>query len=77
MEREGRVVRLPEGKQFGFVQNPDGQDVFFHRDDFNGHWNDLLKDFRKGIIINVSFDENRAAKGLRATEVRRLDHPNV
>lgn len=77
MLREGRVVRLPEGKQFGFIQNAENQDVFFHRDDFNGHWNDLLKDFRKGVIIKMQYDENRATKGLRATEVRRLDHPNA
>jgi cold shock CspA family protein len=72
----GVVRSMPEGKQFGFIQVGDTKDVFFHRDDFSGHWNDLLKDFRAGKPVPVEFEQVESPKGLRATNVKRTDFPN-
>lgn len=74
----GKIRSLPEGKNFGFIDGGGDKkkDIFFHRDDFQGHWNDLLHDFRKGQVIEVEYESEQSMKGLRAKEVRRTDHPN-
>jgi cold shock CspA family protein len=71
----GKVRSLPEGKSFGFIESND-KDYFFHKDDFNGHWADLLKDFRSGKPILVEFEPTQSAKGLRAASVARTQHPD-
>ena len=73
----GRVDRIVEKKGFGFIKGEDNRDYFFHKEDFNGFWADLVHDsnYRK-MIIQVNFQEGDTPKGLRAREVNRLDHPN-
>jgi len=71
------ISRIPEGKFFGFITGTrKNQDYFFHRDDFNGFWEDLVRDVKVGIPIWVEFETEESLKGLRAKNVRRMDHPN-
>lgn len=73
----GFVNQVVEHKNFGFIK-ANGKNYFFHRDDFIGHWGDLEEDYNKlgGGLIKVEFVEVESAKGPRAADVRRLDHPN-
>lgn len=75
----GTVVRLVGEKHFGFIKGKDGNEFFFHRDDFNGHWNDLRRDFKATKEpIPVYYDEEPNSKrGPRCKNVRRLDFPNM
>lgn len=77
---KGTVVRLNNQKAFGFIhsENPrTNGDYFFHREDFEGHWNDLRNDFNQTTdVIRVEFIEDKTPKGPRARNVKRLDHPN-
>jgi cold shock CspA family protein len=73
--KTGVVKKLLELKNFGFI-NSEGKDYFFHREDFLGHWDDLVSDYRSGIEIKVQFLREDSAKGLRARNVSRLDFPN-
>lgn len=69
---EGTVSRLVAERKFGFILS--GKDeFFFHRDDFNGHFDDLVEDVMKGIKIHVDFIPSKTSKGLRAAEVTRVD----
>lgn len=74
---KGKIVKIPPGKNFGFIEL-NGTHYFFHRQDFNGHWDDLLQDiaYDEKTRIYVSFEEAQSEKGPRATNVTRLDHPN-
>jgi len=73
----GTVTRIPEGKNFGFIRvEGEKNDYFFHRDDYNGHWNDLVHDFNDRKKVQVEFDGERGQKGPRAVNVRRMDFPN-
>lgn len=72
----GEVVRLVWKKGFGFVRGEDNKDYFFHRDDFNGFWTDLIDDFEKSEPIKVKFIGRDSPKGLRADDVKRIDFPN-
>lgn len=75
---KGHVANLVLTKNFGFIMSG-GTEYFFHRDDFNGHWMDLEKDFaskKRGATIEVTFDEAQSTKGPRAANVSRLDFPN-
>jgi len=69
----GKVRRIPEGKQFGFIASPSGDDYFFHMDDYQGNWQSLLDDIRRGKAPVVSFISVESQKGLRAGDVRLLE----
>ena len=69
----GTIARLVEDKGFGFVTGEDKKDYFFHKMDFNGFWDDLIRDVRNGRKIHVKFDSVHSEKGPRAAEVTRID----
>lgn len=72
----GYVKNIPAGKLFGFIRAGNGKEYFFHRADYNGHWDDLLIDMQGPDKIEVQFDIVDSAKGPRAGNVHRIDHPN-
>lgn len=75
----GHISHIVRNRNFGFitVQEVKGK-FFFHKDDFNGHWTDVLEDVNN-FLVPVEFDvvdEKLSPKGPRAANVRRTDHPN-
>lgn len=70
---EGTVVRLMSDKRFGFIRGDDDQDYFFHQQDLNGFFDDLVEDFNTKRQIKVIFDPTQGQKGLRAANVVRID----
>jgi cold shock CspA family protein len=76
--KQGTVARVIVGKNYAFIKEPTGNEYFFHRDDYQGHWRDLERDFNNNLEIPVMFEEALAKgnKGLRANRVSRLDFPN-
>lgn len=70
------VVKTVTDKNYGFIRADGGKEYFFHRADFNGHWEDLYTDFRNKHEVKVTFEVVESPKGLRASEVHRMDHPN-
>ena len=74
----GKVIRLDSKKAFGFIRSDsDGSDYFFHKEDLYGFWEDLIQDFKNNELIPVTFIPGNTAKGLRASDVKRTDYPNV
>jgi len=72
---KGIVRKLLPDKSYGFISNTE-KDYFFHREDYSGHWDDLVIDYHKDMKIEVEFEEKQSAKGPRAFNVKRLDWPN-
>lgn len=72
---EGVIVKIVTPKYYGFIQYQ-GEEYFFHRDDFKGHWYDLVHDFEGGQSIRVEFSPQQMFKGPRAHLVSRVDWPN-
>jgi len=68
---EGIVVRIPDGKNFGFIR-VNGKDYFFHKEDFNGNW-EALKTQLSRDMIKVQFDIVDSIKGPRASNVTVID----
>lgn len=65
----GRVTRLVTDEDYGFIQTPDGRELYFHRDNLaNGHF-DALE-----IGAEVNFLEDAGAEGLQAKRVRSRNH---
>lgn len=75
---KGTIQKLVGEKNFGFIKGVDKIDYFFHRDDFNGHWDDLVTDHANGDEIEVTFviKSPQPSKGARAEHVSRTRHPN-
>lgn len=73
---DGTVIKVNGQKMFGFIRGTDGREYFFHRDEFTGHFEDLINDYEDGKIIRVSFEPTESPKGKRANHVGRLDWPN-
>lgn len=69
---EGTVARVMGDKRFGFIHSGD-KDYFFHASEFNGHFDDLVDDFQQGRVVKVTFEPVSSEKGLRASEVTRVD----
>lgn len=73
---KGIVCKLIGEKNFGFIRH-DGAEYFFHRDSFNGHWDDLMYDVEISKDgVQVEFEPSHSPKGPRAENVRRFQHPN-
>lgn len=74
---KGTVKSVNEQKLYGFILGENKRDeYFFHRDDFVGHWNDLVADYHTTDTIEVEFKADTTPKGLRARNVTRTDWPN-
>lgn len=72
----GTVKNLFALKHYGFIRSGN-KDYFFHRDDFIGHWQDMVLDHMQGKEIPVEFElGEKSNKGLRAAGVKRSDYPN-
>lgn len=69
----GKILRAFAGKGFGFIRGDDLKDYFFHRSDFHGFFEDLVKDVDEGRSIEVNFHSVPSNRGLRAAEVTRVD----
>lgn len=67
----GKVTSLNTKKMFGFIKT-EKADYFFHKDDCDLHWADLVQDFEDDKVIEVEFEPIRTEKGLRAESVRLL-----
>lgn len=80
---KGHLKRIIGRKGFGFIE-ANRKEYFFHRQSFNGHWQDLVDD-HEGISaahktrtepIELEFEPTTSPKGLRAENVSRTDFPN-
>ena len=70
---QGQLKKVFRDKSYGFVRS-NNKDYFFHRDDFDGHWNDICDDFEKGILPEFTFEVEQAEKGPRAVGVRLVSN---
>jgi CspA family cold shock protein len=62
----GTIVFFHSRKGYGFIKQEDSSaDVFVHMDDVDG------EDLTEGEVVD--FDIEQAPKGLRATNVKRVD----
>jgi cold shock protein len=61
----GMVMRVIEGRGFGFINNPSGKDVFFHYTQLDGIDFEALKEGQ-----NVSYKVGLGAKGFEAKDIR-------
>lgn len=72
------MVQSIKERGFGFIKVPgEGKDYFFHRSEFNGYWDDLVRDWTENPNIQVEFEPRKEPNGRkRAINVVRVDWPN-
>jgi cold shock CspA family protein len=66
---EGRVARLARESDYGFIETPDGREVYFHRNSVVGDQFDALEPG-----VRVRFTEEMGEKGPQATIVHPGRH---
>jgi cold shock protein len=64
---EGQVKWFNDSKGYGFIETDNGHDVFVHHTAIQGEGFKSLSEGER-----VSFVEEKGAKGLQATDVRKL-----
>lgn len=62
---EARITKLPTGEDYGFLQTPTGEEIYFHR---NSVLNDAFDQLEVGDV--VTFVEVKGDKGPQASTVR-------
>lgn len=68
-ESHGRIVRLFGNAGYGFIEKPNGSDLYFHR------YNVVHPDFdRLEVGDEVTFQEETAGEGLQANHVSARKH---
>ena len=65
---KGTVIRFNKRKGFGFIKSVDGKDIFFH-------YSSLVMEGFKDIPVEseVEFDVEETPKGLRASNVKKIN----
>lgn len=61
----GKIKKLVRERGFGFIDDTDGREVFFHQSSLEGIQFDALKDGQE-----VEFEVEKADKGPRAINIR-------
>lgn len=64
---KGRVKWFNDTKGFGFIEHPDGSDVFVH---YSSIVQEGYRSLRPGDVVQYSFE--KGPKGLHALEVVRI-----
>jgi cold shock CspA family protein len=63
----GKVARIDSSEEFGFIETPDGRELYFHR---NSVLNDAFARLKPGTA--VTYAEEEGEKGPQASTVRLL-----
>lgn len=72
MSQVGKIRSLIYGRQYGFISSG-GHEYFFHKDDYDGDWDQLIEDHNKeGSHVQVEFEPTTTTKGFRASDVTRV-----
>lgn len=72
MIQSGKIKNYHQERGFGFIQNDQGQDIFFH-----------IKDFPKGVLPQVgerltfAIAQDKKSNKTKAVNITRLDYPDV
>ncbi len=69
---KGKVARVLDLKGFGFINGEDGVEYFFHKDDLQDSFDDLVDDMKRVRNIDVAFEIVPSQRGPRAGSVERL-----
>ena len=71
----GETKNFNQQKYYGYIRGEDGKDYFFHRDDFQGSYDELVFDhYSNPDSIKVEFIPDKTDKGLRARNVTRTEN---
>ncbi len=65
----GKIKRLLEGKDYGFIESDNGESIFFHASSLKG-----VKMESLSLNQRVRFELEESPKGLRANKVEPMDN---
>lgn len=63
----GKIKRLVYPRGFGFIESPEGKDLFFHCSGVEGDFEDL----KEGDL--VTYETEEGPKGLKAVKVQKIE----
>jgi cold shock CspA family protein len=70
----GVIKTLNKEKFYGFIKPESGPEFFFHSSDLaEDNWDEILGSYATGTV-QVDFNPNKTPKGMRARDVRLVNH---
>lgn len=66
---EGTIRNIRDDKDFCFLVSGANRDIFLHKNNFQGDWEDLRELYRIGTV-KLEFEIEETPKGLRATKAK-------
>ena len=66
--RHGTIISFKNDKNYGFIKAEDGDEIFFHRDEFMDV--DIFTGQMVSFYIEESFDKSKNIKSVKAVNVR-------
>ena len=68
----GKIRNIRDDKDFAFIVSGVNRDIFLHRAQFRGNW-DELRALHTKALVEVEFTPQETAKGLRAVNCRVVE----
>jgi cold shock CspA family protein len=68
----GQIRNIRDDKDFCFIVMGVNRDIFLHKSQFRGNWDELRELWRKGSV-ELEFEIEESPKGLRAIQARLKD----
>lgn len=68
----GQIRNIRDDKQFAFIVCGVNRDIFLHKSQFRGNWDELREMWRIGSV-ELEFEVTETEKGLRAINARVVD----
>ena len=68
----GTIRNIRDDKDFAFIVSGSDRNIFLHRHNYKGDWDELRKLHTKGVVT-VEFETAKGPQGLRAINVKVVE----
>ena len=68
----GTIRNIRDDKDFAFIVSGANRDIFLHKCNFKGDWEELRRLHTKGVVT-VEFETANGPQGLRAVNVKVVE----
>ena len=68
----GQIRNIREDREYAFIVCGANRDIFLHRQQYLGDWNELRDKWKESSQVNIEFEIHETEKGLRAIKAKMI-----